>query len=185
MSGVGQRIELYEPYARPLPALVRVLKGLGLDGGRVGFEKDAMPSALHWEEIQGGLPRLTMVDCATMMEEVRWIKTPGEIALLRRAADLLDDAYAEVFPTIRPGESEREVHSRIVASCLRRGVRLGARHPQHEPNPILYGGEGDARFQQATSSERTTSPTSTATPGTSRAWRSSARPPTSNAAATR
>jgi Xaa-Pro aminopeptidase len=142
------RIEVYEPYRETCTAaLVRVLKARGLDGARVGFEKDAMPIG-SWEEIQGGLPRLTMVDCAPMLEEVRYIKTPGEIALLRRAADLLDDAYLEVFPTIRPGDTEREVHSRIVASCLRRGFGWVHGILNTSTNPILYGGEGDARFQR-------------------------------------
>jgi Xaa-Pro aminopeptidase len=143
-----ERIELYEPYRESCTsALVRVLEGLGLDGERVGFEKDALPIA-SWEEIARGLPRLTMVDCAPMMEEVRFIKTPGELALLRRAADLLDDAYLEVFPTIRPGDTEREVHSRIVASCLRRGFGWVHGILNTSTNPILYGGEGDARFQR-------------------------------------
>jgi hypothetical protein len=34
-----------------------------------------------------------MVDCAGMMDEVRWVKTEGEIRLLMKGDDLLDDAY--------------------------------------------------------------------------------------------
>src|SRR3972149_575939 len=90
-----------------------VLRDLALDRARVGFERDAVTVA-HWEEIQLGLPGLEMIDCAPMMEEVRYIKTPAEIALFRRGAHLLDDVYLEVFPTIKAGESERDVHSRMV-----------------------------------------------------------------------
>jgi len=59
-----------------------------------------------------------------------------------------DDAYFEVFPTIRPGDTEREVHSRIVASCLRRGFGWVHGILNTSTNPILYGGEGDARFER-------------------------------------
>ena len=143
-----KRIEVYEPYVETAYSRVcKVLREAGLERERVGFEKDAMTVA-HWEEVQRGLPQLQMVDCAQMMEEVRWVKTPGEIALLRRGADLLDDAYAEVFPTIKPGESERDVHSRIVASCLRRGVGWVHGILNASSNRVLYGGEGDTRFQR-------------------------------------
>lgn len=142
------RIELFEPYVETAQARVcTVLADLGLARERVGFEKDAVPAA-HWEEIQTALPRLQMVDCAQMMEEVRWIKTAAEIERFRAGADLLDDAYAEVFPTIRPGETEREVHSRIIAGCLRRGAGWVHGILNSSRNRVLYGGEGDTRFER-------------------------------------
>jgi len=142
------RIELYEAYVESAyTCLSRALKSLGVDRERVGFEKDYI-SALHWEEVQNLLPGLRMTNCSDMLERVRWVKTPGEIALLRRGADLLDDAYAEVFPTIRAGETEREVHSRIVGSCIRRGAGWAHGILNSSRNPILYGGEGDATFNK-------------------------------------
>jgi Xaa-Pro aminopeptidase len=142
------RIELYEAYVESAYAcLSRVLKSLGVDREQVGLEKDYV-SALHWEELQKLLPGLRMTDCSDMLERVRWIKTPGEIALLRRGADLLDDAYTEVFPTIRDGETERDVHSRIVGSCIRRGAGWAHGILNTSRNPILYGGEGDATFNK-------------------------------------
>jgi Xaa-Pro aminopeptidase len=141
-----KRIELYEAYVDSAYAcLSKVLKKEGLDGERVGFEKDYV-SALHWQEVQGLLPQLQMEDCSELLEKVRWIKTPAEIALLRKGADLLDDAYLEVFPTIRNGETERDVHSRIVGSCIRRGAGWAHGILNTSRNPVLYGGEGDAKF---------------------------------------
>jgi len=40
-----------------------------------------------WEEINHLLPHVTMRDCAEMMAQVRWIKTPGKVRLLQDAAD--------------------------------------------------------------------------------------------------
>ena len=48
----------------------------GSAASRVGFEKDGL-SAAHWEEIQCALPKLQMINCSHMMDEVRWIKTAG------------------------------------------------------------------------------------------------------------
>jgi Xaa-Pro dipeptidase len=93
----------------------------GLAAARIGFEQDGL-SAAHWDKIQRALPKLEMVNCSRMMDEVRWIKTPGEIAQQKRAADLLDGVLAEIFRTIRDGQTEREVHSRMLAACTRRGA---------------------------------------------------------------
>src|SRR5919109_3338985 len=104
-----KRVEVYDAYTEsPYHRLAKVLEGLGLARERVGLERNYV-SAAHWDEVQRALPALQMVDCAAMMDEVRWIKTAGEIALLKKGADLLDDAYAEVFPGIRSGETERAV----------------------------------------------------------------------------
>lgn len=141
------RVEVYDAYREsPYARLSRVIEAAGLARERVGFEKSYI-SAAHWEEVQRLLPQLQMVDCGRMMDEVRWVKTPGEIALLRKGADLLDDAYLEVFPTIRAGESERDVHSRIIQSCLRRGANWAHGILNSSTNLIPYAGEGDTVFR--------------------------------------
>jgi Xaa-Pro aminopeptidase len=140
------RVEVYEPYVETVYSrATKVLRVMGLERERVGFERDAMTVA-HWDEIQRALSGLQMVDCAQMMEEVRWVKTPGEVAAFRKAADLLDDVYMEVFPTIRPGESERAVHSRMIASCLGRGFGWAHGILNSSTNRIIYAGEGDTPF---------------------------------------
>jgi Xaa-Pro aminopeptidase len=140
------RLEVFEPYVeRAYTRLGKVLLDLGLDGERVGFEKDAMTAA-HWEEVHCVLPRLQMVDCAQMMEEVRWVKTPAEMAIFKRGADQLDEVYLEVFPTIKPGETEREVHSRMLASCIRRGAGWAHGILNSSSNRVIYAGEGETPF---------------------------------------
>ena len=142
------RTVVYKAYIELLYTCVaNALADLGLGGARVGFEKDGL-SAAHWEEIQRALPKLQMINCSRMMDEVRWIKTAGEITLQKRAADKLDDVLFEVFPTIRPGESEREIHARIVESCLRHGLGWVHGILNSSSNPVMYGGESDVKFQR-------------------------------------
>ncbi len=89
-----------------------------------------------------------MMDCTEMMDQVRWIKTSSEVQLLEDAANILDEAYLEVFPTVREGQTEREVHSRIVESCIRRGAQWVHGILNSSRNTVAYGGEGDTRFQK-------------------------------------
>jgi len=143
-----EKIEVYESYTEsPYLRLATVLEALGLGRERVGFEKSYV-SAAHWEEVQRALPQLRMVDCTAMMDAVRWVKTEGEIARLKKGADLLDDAYLEVFPGIKPGDTERAVHSRLIASCLRRGANWVHGILNSSTNLIPYAGESETAFRK-------------------------------------
>ncbi len=141
-------IEVYDDYAEsPYSRVADILTRMGLHQERVGFEKSYL-SALRWEEIGQRLPGITMLDCTELMDKVRWVKTSAEVALLKEAADILDDAYLEVFPEVREGDTEREVHSRIVQSCLRRGAQWAHGILNSSKNTVAYGGEGDTQFQR-------------------------------------
>jgi Xaa-Pro aminopeptidase len=140
------RTFVYDGYAEPpIERLCAALTELGLGDARIGFERSYI-SARDWEELTRRLPRLQAVDCTRMMDEVRWIKTPGEVALLKEGADLLDDAYLEVFPTIRDGEPEYVVHSRLIAACLRRGANWVHGILNSDRNTVPYAGESEMPF---------------------------------------
>lgn len=141
-----ERFEVYEAYRESLYTRVaHLIADLGLSNTRVGFERDCL-SAAHWDEIQSELPNLCMIDCSPLMDEVRWIKTTGEIELQKQAADLLDEAYLEVFSTIRSGDTERGVHARLIASCIRRGCGWVHGILNSSANHVMYGGESDLAF---------------------------------------
>ena len=128
-----ERIEVYDDYAEsPYQRAADVLKGLGLAAETLGIEKTYV-NAARWEEIGGLLPKAHIVDSTELMDRVRWIKTPDEVAALEAGAKLLDEAYLEVLPTVRPGDTERLVHSRIMESCLQTWSQLGPRHPELQP----------------------------------------------------
>jgi Xaa-Pro aminopeptidase len=142
-----QHCEVYDDYAEsPYERLATVLEHLGLHEATLGCEKTYV-SAARWDEIQHRLPKARLVDCTAMMAQVRWIKTPGEIQLLKEAADLLDAAYLDVFPTVRAGETERDVHSRLVQRCLARGAQWVHGILNSSRNTVAYGGEGETVFQ--------------------------------------
>ena len=141
-------IDLYEGYSElPVERLAKVISDIGLADETVGFEQNFV-SAADWGMLQSRLPRMRMVDSTTAMDEVRAIKTGGEISLLKRAADILDDAYAAVLPTVRPGMRERDVHARLVAECLVQGCEFVHGILNSQRNTIPYAGESDFAFAE-------------------------------------
>ena len=142
-----ERVEVVDDYAEsPYERAADVLRQLGLAEETIGFEKSYV-SANRWEEIGGLLPKARIVDSTELMDRVRWIKTPKEVAALEAGARLLDEAYLEVLPTVRPGDTERLVHSRIIESCLRRGANWAHGILNSSRNTVAYGGESDMAFE--------------------------------------
>ena len=141
-----ERIEVYDGYSEPPEdCLCTVLRDLGLADARVGFEDDYL-SARVARNVGRTLPSLQMIDCTALMDRVRWIKTPGEIERLRRGADLLDEAYLEVFPTIRDGESERAVRLRLRDGLGRLRGRLVGRQADGQDHQQQRCGEYRAQW---------------------------------------
>jgi Xaa-Pro aminopeptidase len=129
----------------PLDKLCDVLRELGVADSQVGFEEHYL-SAAQCGRLQHALPHLRLVECGQLFAQVRQIKTPGEVALLKQAADLLDDAFLEVYSSIAPGETERSVHARMVASCMQRGATFAHGWMASSRNTVPAGGQSDVAF---------------------------------------
>jgi Xaa-Pro aminopeptidase len=137
------RIEIYDGYREsPYAKLAAVLNEAGFARERVGFEKNFV-NALEWQRVADALLAMTMVDCTELMDKARWIKTSQEVELLKVAADLLDDVYLKVFPTIARGDRERDIHARILYECLIRGFGWAHGILNSSRNAIPYAGESD------------------------------------------
>ncbi len=106
--------------ARPFEEnVVKELKRLNIS--RLGFEaehlsyadfnywKDALPS-VHWEPTQGIIARF------------RWNKDPAEVALIRRAVEIASQAFEEMLGDLKPGQTEREVASRLEFNMRKHGA---------------------------------------------------------------
>ena len=134
-------IAVFDDYGESLyERAAKVLRDLGLATGRIGFEKTVV-SAADWTVLESALSGASLVDCTRLMEEVRWIKTPGEVERIREAARILDEVYLDVFPTVRDGERECELHARLVAGCLSRGANWAHGILNSSRNTVVYGGE--------------------------------------------
>jgi len=142
-----ERVMVYASYTEhPLDVLCAALRELGVTDGRVGFEEGYFGPAQR-EALKAACPRIELLESSRVLAQVRSIKTPGEVALLEEAADLLDEAFLEVYASITAGETERSVHSRMVASCMRRGATFAHGWMASSRNLVPAGGQSDLAFQ--------------------------------------
>jgi Xaa-Pro aminopeptidase len=99
-----------------------------------------------------GLTRGRLVPTTDLVERLRVIKSPEEVAAIRAAADLAQAALAEVLPAVRPGLTELEIAATLEAALRRRGsewhpfptiVASGPRaalpHARTSPRPVQAG----------------------------------------------
>ena len=144
-----EHFDVYEGYAEPpVERLAKVIADMGLAHARVGFETNFISMA-DGNTLRSRLPRMQIADSADLMDMVRAVKTPAELTLFKRGADLLDDAFLACFPTVRPGMRERDLHAALVAHCLAGGSEFTHGILNSERNTIPYAGESDFAFAAA------------------------------------
>jgi Xaa-Pro aminopeptidase len=97
--------------------LGRVLAAL--PQGSIGFEAHVL--TVKDAERVAGLTRSRLVPAADHVERLRIVKSPQEVAAIRAAAELAQEALAEVLPAIRVGQSELEIGAGLEAALRRRG----------------------------------------------------------------
>jgi Xaa-Pro aminopeptidase len=68
-----------------------------------------------------GLTRARVVPTTDLVERLRAVKSPEEVAAIRAAAALAQDALAEVLPGIRVGQTEVQVAAGLEGALRRRG----------------------------------------------------------------
>ena len=74
-------------------------------------------------------PLATLADVRPHVERQRAVKSPGEIALLRKAVDASVEAHLAAMKTVRPGVWEYEVAARMEYEFRRRGCEWPAYPP--------------------------------------------------------
>ena len=87
--------------------------------GALGFEAQAV--TVRDAERLSGLTRHRLVPTTELVERLRMVKSPEEVAAIRAAASLAQDALAEVLPTVRVGQTELEIGAGLEGALRRRG----------------------------------------------------------------
>jgi Xaa-Pro dipeptidase len=135
----------------PVSVLADVLAEKGLRKGRIGVEKQYVPVGA-FEELQRAAPAVTIVDCDSMLAEVRAIKTSREIEHLRSAARAMDRAISLAAGLTRPGDTETAFAANIVSHLLSlSGAGVGTIDPLVASGPnlaIAHNTYGDRAMQR-------------------------------------
>src|SRR5689334_13379867 len=135
-----------DPYA-----LVRdTVRGLasGSPAGTIALESTtAYQSSLR---LGAALPGWTLVDAAPVTERLRVIKSPEEVALIRRAIAITQDAMAATFARLAVGVTEVEV-ARVLSGEMERRGAPGGGLVQFGPSSALpHGGPAGPKLTRET-----------------------------------
>ncbi len=110
------------------------LKKIGAEGARIGYEPAFIPSDA-FAALVSDLPGARMTDATRMLEQMRAIKTAGELALLRTASELITDSMFATMAAARAGWAKTAIIEELRRQETQRGLHfdyclltLGASH---------------------------------------------------------
>jgi len=124
------------------PEMIVRLRELGLERGRIGIsglaglarQPDGHVSHGVMLRLEQELPHAELVNATQLLYEARYVKSDEEVALLARAADVVEDAMETLEREARPGVPEQLVYARMIGTMLERGA---------EPNSLLLWTAGN------------------------------------------
>jgi Xaa-Pro dipeptidase len=147
----------------PAAAAAQAIRRVAGRGDRVGIERTSifLPVAI-WERVRATLDGLDWADGSGIVDGIRAVKTPAEIALVRRAAAISDRATQAGIAAVGDGVTERAV----AAAVYHELVRAGSEPPGMAPfirardrllqEHVTWGdhalGRGDALFMELSAS---------------------------------
>jgi Xaa-Pro dipeptidase len=125
----------------------KAAQALGLDGKRIGVEPRQM-RLLEFSYVKAGAPEAEYPDASSTLAGLRLKKDAEEIAAMKRAVKIAQDALNAVIPQIKIGMTEREIASELVVQLFKHGS-----DPELPFAPIVSGGPNSAN-PHASPSER-------------------------------
>jgi len=110
------------------------LKKVGITGGRIGVEPPFLPSD-SMALLRQNMPDAEIASATAVLENLRAVKTPAELALLRQASEQITDAMQETFASVGEGATKHEIIERLRLEETKRGltfdyclIAMGASH---------------------------------------------------------
>ena len=87
----------------------------------VGLAAIENPDMLWRDALRLKWSDLEVKDAFPILDEVRWVKSPAELALLREAAAITAEGFWAGVRAIAPGRTQRQVEGEVIRACLNRG----------------------------------------------------------------
>ncbi|MEQ1937804.1 Xaa-Pro peptidase family protein [Mesorhizobium sp. CN5-321] len=123
------------------------LRGIGKAGARIGIEPPFLPSDAYLA-LTRALPDATLVDATGMLERMRALKTPHELAMLRKASGIITDSMLATIAWAREGSTKTEIIEHLRREETNRGAQfeyclltLGASHNRASSGQAWQAGE--------------------------------------------
>lgn len=123
-------VRAYVDVPFPQEMIAGCVKEMGLGDAKLGFElgddqRLGFP-VNYLSRLTEALPKAQIKDGTAALTEMRLIKSPREIELMRKACDISVNAYDRCLPQLHPGMTRREIADRLYISMIQEGA-----HPRH------------------------------------------------------
>ena len=133
------RIWIDREGATPGDDLKDLLRKGGLEGKRLGIEYDATGlTAARGKQVDAALDGFaTTTDASDLVSKLRLIKSEAELAYVRRAAELADDAFQAAVDSTHAGADEGDILAAMQGAVFKGGG-------DYPGNPFIIGSGPDA-----------------------------------------
>lgn len=125
-----------EDGADPTEATADRIRRYGAERARIGYEDQAVflpPATL--DRLRARLPGAQFVPASGIVEACRMIKSPAEIAYLRRAADAASAGMREGAAASMAGQTENDVAAAVYGGLIRAGSEYAGSPPYVTAGP--------------------------------------------------
>lgn len=127
-------VPTYRDWEDPIPVLAAAFAERGLSEARIGLDFESYGMSVgRFAAIRKAMPKAEFVDLGPVIAELRLIKSPAEIDLLRRAAAIADQATVDAAAVCVVGGYQRDAAKRAQMTF----VEMGG--DPYRPGPITAG----------------------------------------------
>ena len=141
----------FKDWEDPMKGLAEALAARRLARARIGVNLGSYClSAARFEAMKAALPGARFVDLGALADELRLIKSPAEIGLLRKAARIADEALRRAAAECVRGGSERAAAKAAMAAFVDLGADPGGPGPISRARgwDFLHGHLGDGALAE-------------------------------------
>ncbi len=129
--------------SHPAQFMAQWLQSMGYDKQSIAYESDVYfltPAAV--EHLRKGLPNSRWKDSELLVNWIRLIKSPAEIALLKQASMIAAEAMHTAFNGVEPGVRQSDLMADVVAAQIRGTPEFGG--DMTALHPLVLAGEAAA-----------------------------------------
>jgi Xaa-Pro aminopeptidase len=88
---------------------------------RVGFEKEFVSFAT-FEQMKAAFADVDLVPAEPLVDQLRQVKDPDEIAKIRKAAEIVDQTFRHILHFLRPGVTEQDIALELETAMRKAGA---------------------------------------------------------------
>ncbi len=119
----GVEVRTWREFAdKSMEVLAQYLTDLGLAEAKIGIELDYLP-ARDLGRLMAALPKAAFVESCDIFNQLRFVKTPREIELLRKLSRISDKGISDAYQAVCEGSSEMDIASAMTRSIYEQGAQ--------------------------------------------------------------